>query len=166
MIWVQMICDVCGYETEKREQFAGHRSGHVRRGEVKKHDVIDRHVCKDCGEEFDDGLKLAGHHYRLHIGRKTTDMVAPGTIKRFLIEIRGRRCEHCKNDKWNDQPIPITLDHIDGNSDNNVEENLKLLCPNCHAQTPTYGGRNVGRFPYAERSARRAKSRFRRNLSK
>ena len=38
--------------------------------------------------------------------------------------------------------VPIQLEHIDGNSDNNKLSNLKLLCPNCHSLTPTYGALN------------------------
>lgn len=38
--------------------------------------------------------------------------------------------------------IPLELDHIDGERSNNLLENLRLLCPNCHALTPTYRGRN------------------------
>jgi hypothetical protein len=43
------------------------------------------------------------------------------------------------------KPIPIELDHIDGNSDNNSAENLRLICPNCHAQTETYKVANKGK---------------------
>jgi hypothetical protein len=43
------------------------------------------------------------------------------------------------------QPTPIELDHIDGDPNNNDETNLCLICPNCHAQTPTYKGKNAGR---------------------
>lgn len=51
----------------------------------------------------------------------------------------------CKNDEWLGRPIEIELDHINGDSSDNVEANLRLLCPNCHAQTPTYKNRNKGR---------------------
>ena len=40
--------------------------------------------------------------------------------------------------------VPIELEHIDGNSENNQLDNLKLLCPNCHSLTPTYKGLNKG----------------------
>jgi len=37
------------------------------------------------------------------------------------------------------------MDHIDGNTENNAKENLRLLCCNCHALTPTYKGKNIGK---------------------
>jgi len=40
--------------------------------------------------------------------------------------------------------VPIQLEHIDGDSKNNSLDNLKLLCPNCHSLTPTYGYLNKG----------------------
>lgn len=43
------------------------------------------------------------------------------------------------------QFIPLEIDHIDGNSENNSEENLRLICPNCHSLTATYKGANRGK---------------------
>jgi Zn finger protein HypA/HybF involved in hydrogenase expression len=40
--------------------------------------------------------------------------------------------------------IPLEVEHIDGNYKNTTEENLTLLCPNCHALTPTYRSLNIG----------------------
>lgn len=40
--------------------------------------------------------------------------------------------------------IPLEVEHIDGNFQNNREDNLTLLCPNCHSLTPTYKGANKG----------------------
>lgn len=47
---------------------------------------------------------------------------------------------------WNEQPLPLVLDHISGNSLDNSPQNLRLLCPNCDAQLPTRGGKNAGRI--------------------
>lgn len=48
------------------------------------------------------------------------------------------QCAACSNTTWCSHPIPLELDHIDGNPYNHKVSNLRLLCPNCHAQTPTY----------------------------
>jgi hypothetical protein len=69
------------------------------------------------------------------------------TIKNFLIDKFGNKCMKCGWCEINQrtQIIPIQIDHIDGNSENNNLSNLRLLCPNCHSLTPTYGGANKGR---------------------
>ena len=60
-----------------------------------------------------------------------------------LIKERNHRCECCKNLSWLDKPIPLEIHHIDGNNKNNDKNNLQLLCPNCHALTPNYKGKNI-----------------------
>lgn len=63
--------------------------------------------------------------------------------KRLIAErLKEHRCECCKLSEWLGEPIPLELDHIDGDHYNNQLENLKILCPNCHAKTPTYRGKN------------------------
>ena len=51
-------------------------------------------------------------------------------------------CSNCLLNKWLTGPIPLELDHIDGNHENNNLSNLRLLCPNCHALTDNYRGKN------------------------
>jgi hypothetical protein len=66
--------------------------------------------------------------------------------KKYLIKKYGEKCMNCgwceKNRKTG--KIPIQLEHIDGHSENNRLENLKLLCPNCHSLTETFGALNKG----------------------
>ena len=69
---------------------------------------------------------------------------SPKRIRKYLLETSGHKCNRCGNTHWNGQPITIELEHIDGNSDNNNLDNLELLCPNCHSQTPTYKAKNIG----------------------
>ena len=52
------------------------------------------------------------------------------------------RCECCGLSEWLNKPIPLEVHHKDGNAHNNVIENFQLLCPNCHAQTESYRGKN------------------------
>lgn len=65
---------------------------------------------------------------------------------RLLLEgIMKPQCVKCRRKTWNRSPIPLELDHVNGNNADNRLGNLRLLCPNCHAQTPTYRGKNAGR---------------------
>jgi hypothetical protein len=58
--------------------------------------------------------------------------------KKILIKERGHQCESCRNIEWLGSPITLELEHCDGDNKNNIKDNLKLLCPNCHAKTPTW----------------------------
>ncbi len=60
---------------------------------------------------------------------------------RYLTEKFGYQCSNCGLSKWLGEHISLDLDHIDGNNQNNLPSNIRLLCPNCHRQTPTWGNK-------------------------
>jgi hypothetical protein len=72
-------------------------------------------------------------------------------LKNYLLDTRGHRCEVCGITQWMGRAAPLELDHRDGNPLNNQLDNVRLICPNCHAQTATYKGKNMGSGRYARR---------------
>ena len=62
-----------------------------------------------------------------------------------LIYLRGHRCENCNIEFWLGQPTPLEVHHIDGDHLNNEIDNLQLVCPNCHALTDNYRGKNINK---------------------
>lgn len=67
-------------------------------------------------------------------------------LRRYLLETSGETCHLCGWGKKNPTTgkVPLEIDHIDGNHKNNSPQNLRLLCPNCHALTPTFRNLNKG----------------------
>lgn len=65
--------------------------------------------------------------------------------KRVKVE-QNHTCNKCNNSMWLNESIVLEVDHIDGNRLNNSRDNLEALCPNCHAMTPTWRGRNKSVF--------------------
>ncbi len=66
--------------------------------------------------------------------------------ERLLREgIKQWRCECCGKTEWMGQPIPLELHHVNAKRDDQRLENLLLLCPNCHALTDNYRGKNKGK---------------------
>ena len=81
------------------------------------------------------------------VPRIESGLVSDGSpaLKKYLIETRGKKCEECGQEgTWNNKPLVLQLDHIDGDSDNNFPLNIRLLCPNCHSQTENFGSKGKG----------------------
>jgi|ERR1017187_1244676 5-methylcytosine-specific restriction endonuclease McrA len=121
-----------------------------------------RKACRGCGSETDNQIYCSEACKRTHRTNLLFEKIDRGeylvkpyggneTLKKYLISRRGRQCEVCKNTKWQEQEIPLTSHHVDGNANNNLPTNLQLICPNCHALTPNYGKKNEGKSARTDR---------------
>jgi len=97
-----------------------------------------------AGQSWAKGKRVSHRLRPIEDFLSNTYPIQSDRLRRRLINegVFARRCSGCKLDSWMDQPIPLELDHIDGNHQNNALQNLRLLCPNCHALTPNFRGKN------------------------
>jgi hypothetical protein len=79
--------------------------------------------------------------YYLHEG----SIIHSSKLKQKLLEdgLKKHYCEGCRSTKWQGKPIPLELHHVNGDRFDNRLENLKLLCPNCHALTDNNAGKGI-----------------------
>lgn len=103
--------------------------------------------CVDCHHRKQYEKKIQKWLSGEWDGSKTDKYTLSKTIRRYLLEKANYACEKCGFDTPHpiDQSSILEIDHIDGDGSNNSPENLRVLCPNCHALTPTYRARNTGR---------------------
>jgi Homeodomain-like domain/HNH endonuclease len=66
-------------------------------------------------------------------------------VRLLMAGLKEERCESCGLVDWRGRPLSLELHHVNGDGQDNRLENLRLLCPNCHSQTDTWGARNKGR---------------------
>jgi predicted RNA-binding Zn-ribbon protein involved in translation (DUF1610 family) len=114
--------------------------------------------CLNCGKEhsikrthrnkFCDNVCQANYQFeqtilpRFHKG----EVSIRRTLHRCLKHLHGYKCVECNNDgTYNGKALSLQLDHIDGDAGNNMPDNLRLLCPNCHSQTITFVAKNKGK---------------------
>lgn len=77
---------------------------------------------------------------------KSIDIQSNKVRKKLLDEgYKEYKCECCGLTEWLGEPIPLELHHKDGNHFNNELDNFQLLCPNCHAKTSSYRGKNCSK---------------------
>lgn len=128
---------------ELRQEGYGYRTIAHRLGNQISYNVIKNWVV-DITSDMRRAHKLSTPLFTRH-KIKLEECRTNYSRRNWLIRKHGHKCQVCFLSEWLDRKIPLELDHIDGNKKNNSEDNLRLLCPNCHAFTETYKGKNVKR---------------------
>ncbi len=144
------FCQFCGTKIDfekRRSKFCNHScSAKYNNRGVTRH-IKGSKICS-CGNPKKVANKYCSECIEKHVYSQTVSLEEAKTDRtRKMIIMRDRpyRCEVCGISDWMGKPINLELDHIDGNSDNNQPDNLRLICPNCHALTVTYKGANAGK---------------------
>lgn len=96
------------------------------------------------GNQSGKGFTKQKDKWSLEEYLQNSSNIQTNKIRKKILEsgIKEHKCECCGLATWLNQPIPLELHHKDGNRDNNTIENFQLLCPNCHAFTDSYRGKN------------------------
>jgi hypothetical protein len=120
------------------------------------------HYCRYCNKLLEERHKVycnnkcqSDYQYEQYI-KRWKDGLEDGLrceyslsnhIHRYMREKYGNKCSRCGWCEVNPftGKVPLEIDHIDGNYLNNSEDNLDLICPNCHSLTSTYRALNKGR---------------------
>lgn len=99
-----------------------------------------------CQQEFQYRRYIEEWKAGKRLGLQKQGTVSP-SIKRYLREKYHDQCCICGWAQINPltNKVPLVADHIDGNWQNNIESNLRLICPNCDALNPTYAALNKGK---------------------
>lgn len=121
------------------------------------HQPRTKNLCVGCGSPTNNPSFCSNRCQQRQVWVRTKDQIATcgkvavgasgcgNVAKRYLLETRGKACEICGGIQWCGKPIPLVLDHINGNSEDWSLTNLRLVCGNCDMQLPTYKSRNRGR---------------------
>lgn len=106
-----------------------------------------RKYCNSkCWVEYEHGQRVIKWKAGLLLGHADNkDRNVKSFVKKYMFIKHGGKCEICGWDKIHPKTkkVPLTIHHIDGDNSNTVEENLQLLCGNCHTLTDTYCGLNT-----------------------
>jgi hypothetical protein len=102
---------------------------------VKGHSYTNKYCNNSCQQEHQRRNKAFENVQKWKEAKEPQAWAKiPDWIKQYLIKERGHRCEVCRQQEHMKSPIPLDVIYEDGDSYNNKEDNLMLICPNCRSQ--------------------------------
>jgi len=116
-----------------------------------------KRICVACGAKtrnpkYCTNQCQSDHRWRQTMAHiKTTGVVPvcdsgnPQVARRYVLQSQGRRCAICNLTQWRGEPVPLVLDHINGDAADWRVANLRMVCGNCDMQLPTFKSRNRGK---------------------
>ena len=109
--------------------------------------VLERLGISYDGNQSGKGLTKSKRELSLLDYLANSKDIQSNKVRKKLLDegYKEHRCECCQLTEWLNDPIPLELHHIDGNRFNNQLDNFQLLCPNCHAKTDSYRGKNCSK---------------------
>lgn len=106
---------------------------------------INRVFCsKKCHRDYEYDERIILWKQNKLTGYKGKNKSIAPWLRKYLFNLRGAKCERCGWDvvhPIDGKPL-VEINHIDGNAENNSENNLEILCPNCHSMTHNFRARN------------------------
>ena len=155
------VCPKCGIKHEKSGNFCSRSCANSRtftieskekkrKSGLKFYSQFSRDERKQLHKEkmelydFEEHQRKVQEANRKREWNKPYEEMSHTSARKRLLHERKHTCESCGiTNEYNGKPLSLELDHIDGNSSNNKIENLRILCPNCHSQTPTHRSKNI-----------------------
>jgi hypothetical protein len=166
---VQVICKYCNacFETkEKNRSFCSQSCSAKQNNTLRTKKKLK--YCLHCSKLLSNNKKIYCNNTCQHLTQRNLKIDAglekcsASFIRNYMINKYAAKCMKCGWCEINQTTgkVPIELNHIDGNSENNNLINLELLCPNCHSLTSNYKALNKGNGRYKRRERYRNNKSF------
>lgn len=147
--WLQELCESSYSYAEVLSKAGRKQGGGAQQTLKKKISEFEIDISHFTGQKWHDSPNQLSQRSREKYSLEevfsknspVTQKVLRGYVERH--SVLEYKCVKCGCDgHWQDGTISLEIDHIDGDNSNNQIDNLRYLCPNCHALTETYRGKN------------------------